>query len=441
MATINVIQPQAGWGTITVLDSTPSHYTVAYNPPSPTPEGLVFYGFSVYCHACHQTLLHSSSYTAVFDIASLETSGHPGPFDVSAVLRVFWDLEIYTAPDDSNRGSTSPTSYVREYIPLGQRVSLELTATANEGWEFSHWTNDDDSTWKSTNRKVTVSYTSNEADDLIVVRYTAHFTRPQISVDLRSRGIGVTLSTARADPDVEGRRIVTNGSQYDYQDKIIGYLYKEGKYARGSVATFTFTMMPYGISKGYVALGWEVVKSSSDIEYFDMTNSFTYELPDQAEITIRILIGENTDANAILITDTSAYGYATLGSGSHKIGTKDIIGTRGERVHVEKYRVTPRFGYTIYASQIGTKDGLRGGYHGCSVDGAYIPGRIEHLQEGQMIETVVIPETAAGGEVVIVVFMCSHALIHNDDTGKLEYRNNTNWLVYECYIPALTTAR
>ena len=85
MALINIITPR--YGTINVLDSSPSHYRVQYvPPPDASPGDVEFNGFKVFCQACHQYLYTTSpdENPATFDIQHLLDTGHPGDFDISA---------------------------------------------------------------------------------------------------------------------------------------------------------------------------------------------------------------------------------------------------------------------------------------------------------------------------------------------------------------------
>lgn len=443
-ATVTVIQPQAGWGSLVVTDARRSHYVVQWEPPAQFPEGCEFHAISVYCHACQGTVLRSTSNPAVFDLTQLEESGHPGPFDIQATLTAYWELWLRTWPANANQGSTTPTSAERTDIPVGTSVTNTIEATPKPGYEFDHWECPDRPGWSSTEARLTIR-TTWSYPDVVMRDYIAYFRQQTTLVTLGVEynhipgGTGANALYSREDPNNEGVRLIYEGTWGSASYHLVATATRQGRYTRGSTPTFTLTINPYGVSKGYRLLGWYIGSTSTGV-YVKTSGSLTYTLPDVSSITISCHI---SDGGVVLrvISDTSAYGYAVISSGSERslppLNGESKIGDHGERIEIREYIVAPgvELKLHIYYNSQRKKDGFAGGYHGFKLgDTVYerawtpFPGD----RSGWIKESVVVPSDAAD-IIDLVVFMCSHALIHNDDSGQLEYRNSNNQLVYECY--------
>lgn len=128
---VNIVQPAIG--TITILDSRLESYTVRYTPPAGT---TVQTGpFRVYCEACGETLLQSSSNPATFNLSDLEEGGHPGPFDISLTTTQTGAMTFsaWAFPVAGGTCSVSPSSWS---VPVGDKVVVNIRSAPNSGWNF-----------------------------------------------------------------------------------------------------------------------------------------------------------------------------------------------------------------------------------------------------------------------------------------------------------------
>lgn len=133
MATVTVTQPARG--SISTLSSAMAAYTVRWNDGG---SGATFRGFRVICHACERTLYNSSSNPATFDLSNLESSGHPGPFEIVA------DVgnpphELYVLTHAVGHGTTTPAAKWYGPVADGGTVRIEMDATPDEGYRFVEW--------------------------------------------------------------------------------------------------------------------------------------------------------------------------------------------------------------------------------------------------------------------------------------------------------------
>ena len=133
MATVTVTQPARG--SISTLSSAMAAYTVRWNDGG---SGATFWGFRVICHACERTLYNSSSNPATFDLSNLESSGHPGPFEIVA------DVgnpphELYVLTHAVGHGTTTPAAKWYGPVADGGTVRIEMDAVPDEGYRFVEW--------------------------------------------------------------------------------------------------------------------------------------------------------------------------------------------------------------------------------------------------------------------------------------------------------------
>ena len=183
MASVTVVQPKSGWGYITTLSSSQYSFTVRWDPPPGyDPEVFGFHGFSLYCHACGRTIVSTSTNPGVFDLTSLEQSGHPGPFEISARLSSTWSLLLTTTSMDPAHGSTSPARVEREDIPVDGSTSVTIKATPVDGYKLDHWDCLDREGWSSTSSSITISTTCHVPGDIVLRRYRAFFVRKSYTI-------------------------------------------------------------------------------------------------------------------------------------------------------------------------------------------------------------------------------------------------------------------
>lgn len=132
-AQIIVTQPDGG--RIDVLNSDRSSYTVRFVGTSGT---VVFSEFKVVCHYCERTLYSSTNNPAIFDLSSLEDSGHPGPFEITAATGPSSGNVLLQTFVAEGSGVTSPVSQWL-IADSGGWCRGRITATPDEGWIFVGW--------------------------------------------------------------------------------------------------------------------------------------------------------------------------------------------------------------------------------------------------------------------------------------------------------------
>lgn len=198
MASINIIKPR--YGTITILNSDPSSYTVRYDPPDG--ESVDFNGFKVFCNACHQYLYTSTANPSTFDIQNLEDTGHPGPFDISADTHADVEFLLRTWPDDPKMGTTTPDI---RWIPgeVGHTITYTIKATPNDGYVFDKWVSSTGSEYTGATHTFSVRLDFDDGRD-----YVAYFKKKTHRAYIRIRGQGLSNADGKTQYPIGNPRIV-----------------------------------------------------------------------------------------------------------------------------------------------------------------------------------------------------------------------------------------
>lgn len=272
MASINIITPR--YGTITVVDSSISHYTVRYNPPA---EHVEFHGFKVFCNACHQYLYTSTSNPSTFDISHLESTGHPGPFDISADTSAEVEYLVTTRPDNPIMGTTTPTEqwFTAE---VGGTITFTIKATPKDGYSFEKWVSSTGAEF--TSAKVTLSKTLQYGTDS--AEYVAYFKKKTYKayVTIKSRD---TVGDVCLRVDNSGIHLTGNPRKVRVYDKSIrqevdvAELYNNySDVATEDRVTFNLVMLPAASTYGVRFMGFAVVSGThEDGSFVEGGNSVT----------------------------------------------------------------------------------------------------------------------------------------------------------------------
>jgi len=240
MAQVNIVQPKIG--SITVLSRTDTTVRVRWNPPAEG-EGR-FKGLKIYCEACGGTLVYLQDNPATFDIGDLQSDGHPGPFDISAVAEGSGDLYVYTdvedgigttkAYPDGTRESDATDSFTAE-MTVGSTLHFTIKAYPGPGWEFSKWTRNGNDTGYS--RIQGIDFTKNTTNEY-EIDYNAFFVRGTYTLTVRSYTDGRAHSTIRGGKVNGSTRSPNTIGSFEYEDSVT-----------------TLTAVP---NQGYRFVRWEV---------------------------------------------------------------------------------------------------------------------------------------------------------------------------------------
>lgn len=273
---IRVVQPAGG--TVVVENDSPSAYRVHFSPSA------YYYRlvqFKVYCYACRQTLLTSSSNPATFNIASLEDQEHPGPFEITAVVSgappppVYKDFTIKVITSSSPEGAGA-TNYeggqvVYNSMDPADRFPVTLRASPNSGQGFLYWRNDVSGRQVSTNTEFTFNASNYDGTGSIVEHASYRFTAVFGTNEPRTITVGICSGS-------EGLGTVSGG----------------GTYLMGDIARIVATP-----TSGYAFVGWssdpndpsKIVSSVTPYSLTVRTDAAFYAVFRQGKIRVRILPG------------------------------------------------------------------------------------------------------------------------------------------------------
>ena len=269
MAGINIIKPR--YGTIQVLDSSLSHYQVKYVRPADDVEGNVqFHGFKIFCNYCHRYVGTNPDNPATFDVATLEESGHPGPFDISADTSAEVEFCVETEPADPTMGTTTPTV---KWIPaqVDHYVEYTIKATPLDGYEFVKWVSSTGNEYtKATNSfSVKVTYAGDHYR-----HYTAYFRKKTVKVYVRIKGVGVNNNSDSEYPAFSPRGVYTSSSDHTQIAQISpGYI---EAVTVGDSFTETMSWLPAAAQYSNAKfLGFKVVQGTNEDGMFFEDSSVT----------------------------------------------------------------------------------------------------------------------------------------------------------------------
>lgn len=204
MAAIGVVQP--AFGRIVVEQGLSDAFRVSYHPD-------VYYHqlveFRVYCYACRQTLLTSSSNPATFNLKALEDQDHPGPFEITAIVSGTkppspsypYSIKVVTSSIPAEAGATNYQGGALVYEgTYGGSQPITLQASQFSGYIFSYWRND--VSGRNVSSNPTFSFTGTCDDDYpnVLYRFTAVFRTRElkhITVDVcdGSEGLGTVAGS------------------------------------------------------------------------------------------------------------------------------------------------------------------------------------------------------------------------------------------------------
>lgn len=261
MAAIGVVQP--AFGRIVVEQGLSDAFRVSYHPD-------VYYHqlveFRVYCYACRQTLLTSSSNPATFNLKALEDQDHPGPFEITAIVSGTeppspgwpYSIKVITSSSPAEAGTTNYQggSYVYEAYSGGSQ-QITLRASQFSGYRFSYWRNDVSGKNVSSNPEFSFTGTCDDEHPNTQYRFTAVFAEAKpcnVSVDICSGS--------------EGKGTVSGG----------------GQFIQGETATLVAAP-----NTGYRFIGW----SSSPTDPSKIVFAATpYNLKVTNDVTLYAVFGE-----------------------------------------------------------------------------------------------------------------------------------------------------
>lgn len=206
MAQVKIVQPKIG--SITVLSQTAESVTVRWNRPAQG-EGT-FKGFKLYCEACGGTLVYLQDNPATFDIGELQTDGHPGPFDISAVAEGEGDIFVYTdvaegigrtVAYEEGTSEEDRSDHFWAEVPVGSTLYYFIRAYPGPGWGFVKWTlNGVDA---GTSASYRISYKKQSTAEY-TADYLAYFTRLSYRLWARIYTNGKSSSTQPIGGKVNG---------------------------------------------------------------------------------------------------------------------------------------------------------------------------------------------------------------------------------------------
>lgn len=102
---------------------------------------------TLFCHACKQVISSGKILnvnvgdvrTVSFDLSSLESSGHPGPFEFTPTGgegEIYLDVVLRDDPPGAAKSFTGAGTYV---VPFGGGKDVRISVSDNDGYSFYRW--------------------------------------------------------------------------------------------------------------------------------------------------------------------------------------------------------------------------------------------------------------------------------------------------------------
>lgn len=438
MASVTIVQPAVG--KVTGGNYGTGQFTVTWS--SQVVEDK-FIGFRLYCHACNKTIQSSSSNPAVFDIAGLVNSGHPGPFEITAdVLGAWTNVTIETTVAEG-AGTVSPkTQTIR--ARRGSKITFSINASPAEGWQFEKWTGWDEST------SANVAITTTVEGVNPTYRFYAHFIKKPYIVRFESlthkkwivgdyntcQYLGrLTLSSG---PSISVHSsYITNPTTRPYED-LFSFSLSKSKFYINEDITISVDMLRADICEawGIKILGYDIEYNNDgggfvNSDFIQVNNNslpVTFKATQRYNIVITPKITACYGVKNVLLEVISKVPKAHIWIQSENTivtisqSYTDPYGPSGD---VGTYRVVAAVspGAVI---DIGTQV-LEGDYyiHGYSHDLEDITG----TTSGYEWKRLVMPEES----LTVTVYVCTDALLYGSHEDLLH--TNENALAYGCYVP------
>lgn len=467
MATVTVTQPARG--SISTLSSAMAAYTVRWNDGG---SGATFWGFRVICHACERTLYNSSSNPATFDLSNLESSGHPGPFEIVA------DVgnpphELYVLTHAVGHGTTTPAAKWYGPVADGGTVRIEMDATPDEGYRFVEWRKGSSSgsvvgRRGETHYSVAVTLTGDwqtatedyyaifEDASLVPVRGLVGDVPDHDPLQIGKKRYHVTKDSSATEQIL--RTAVYHGTTYE-SDKIklakltTSPAYKgtqTGVVYPGQTLTINFTVLSqYYASFGLCVDRVEVKETSNKWLSGQSTETFVYS-GGSGSLTIRHTVSPDiaggTEHSLIEVT---VYLVTTQNNRYRRV-TFTVVGDMHARPFLRtrrganagmvyaaagEYTVSMLVPTWAYHSDTSLDYGVEfGGY--LVREGAFVHGWSIPVLSSSGTRYIVIYNSDSG-DVNVIVYICTHLLVCLDSGWALVHAAPS--LIYDCSVPTGTT--
>ena len=426
MASVTIVQPAVG--KVTGGNYGTGQFTVTWSSQVVEDE---FIEFRLYCHACNKTIQSSSSNPAVFDIAGLENSGHPGPFEITAVVLGAWTNVTIETTVAEGAGTVSPkTQTIR--ARRGSKITFSINASPAEGWQFEKWTG-----WgESTSANVAITTTVEGVNPTYIFRahfkvrtYLAKFEGPiggLIKVGDRQQCENLDNLAWGKEPDLGFPAIVTAVSE-----EVLIYFFMhrtpdDGKSEAEKHFTVGDTLYIYHKPQRQdVIAAWRIKILGYQIKYSDHTEFIQGE-----DVAFK------PGADNILISPvvTACYGVKNLLLQVFSKAPKAALNVKSENSYsvIEKQYDK---GGNIIGMIIVTGPGAVIDIGGKLLDGDYyIHGYSHNLEDlpeasGYKWKRLVMPAEPT----TVTVYVCTDALLYGSHEDLLH--TNENALAYGCYVP------
>lgn len=474
MATVTVTQP--AHGSTSTISASMSSYTVRWTASTSSDR---FGGFRVICHACGRTLYSSGDNPASFDLSSLESSGHPGPFEIVTDTNDYGDICLKTDVA-TGQGTTSP---VLQWLTAGSDgyATGHISATPDTGWEFKGWSfNSPSAAITSTSASLSVRLRSQGGD--AIVTYYAHFEqikfKPYLGFDIsnvpepnnvgfdrsdwwkrsyffstneRGTGYNYNLFFGKSDPQnfyYMGRVVNKNGvvlKEYDYgHTSPFAHLTAtpSGGFVYGNTVTAQFVIddMSLWNAFGFKFLGWQI----SYWRYDGSGGSTTAYVDDYIETTTQSgdrevsFVADKISLEKLMAGDTYSI-FAVIGvTDMVKLTFLSQPITAAKLSVVNASYVDPvvngNAGKVVAWARIGASLILR--VNQILLSKGFVHGWSEQLTSaagGVVSKSYIMPYQDAQ----VMVWICSHLLVCTDDWAHLECKPPE--LLYACNVPPGTT--
>lgn len=464
MATVTVTQPARG--SVSTLSSAMAAYTVRWNDGG---SGATFWGFRVICHACERTLYNSSSNPATFDLSNLESSGHPGPFEIVA------DVgnpphELYVLTHAVGHGTTTPAAKWYGPVADGGTVMVEMDATPDEGYRFVEWRYGSSSgrvVSKNAHYSVGITLSGDWQDaqedyyaifedaSLVPVRGLIGDVPGHDPLQIGEKRYRVTKDSSATEQIL--RTAVHSGVTYE-SDKIklaeltTSPAYKGGQVGvvyPGQTLTINFTVLSqYYASFGLCVDRVEVEETSNRGETGATTETFVYD-GGSGSLTIQHTVSPDItggiEHSLIVVT---VY-LATTQNNRYRRVTFTVVGdmharpslrTRGGSNSGTRYAAEGEYSVsmlvpTFTGSSTSIDNGVEfGGY--LVRAGAFVHGWSVPVLSSSGTRYLVLNRNESG-DVNVIVYICSHLLVCLNDGWALLHAQPQ--LIYDCSVPPGTT--
>ena len=438
MASVTIVQPAVG--KVTGGNYGTGQFTVTWS--SQVVEDK-FIGFRLYCHACNKTIQSSSSNPAVFDIAGLVNSGHPGPFEITANALGAWTNVTIETSVAEGAGTVSPkTQTIR--ARRGSKITFSISASPAEGWKFEKWTG-----WgESTSANVAITTTVEGVNP--TYRYYAHFIKKLYRVSFASLKTKEWIVGDFESCQYLGRLTLESGPSIsvssDYIDnpttspyeKLFSFSLSKSTFYVGDDITISVNMLRADICEawGIKILGYSIKYNKASGEF--VNRDFIQVNNNSLPVTFKATQGYN-----IVITPkiTACYGVKNVvleviskapkahtwiqSENTFTIIAQSYTAPYGPSGYTGVYRVLVAVspGAVI---DIGTEV-LEGDYyiHGYSHDLEDITG----TTSGFKWKRLVMPEES----LTVTVYVCTDALLYGSHEDLLYTSENA--LAYGCFVP------